>query len=209
MNQETSQPTGGASVRYGDPWAAPLEARDPVRRLRGHLVLPVTVWTAGTVEGAEVGEGAQVGEGAGGAGATEPGLEKMPPVGLTVSSVVLSQGAPPMLAGLISPASDFADVLTASASGRFVVQLLGSGHRRLAQHFAGELPAPEELLLTRPSPHGPLLEKVPDRLFCRMTDSKPFGWSLLVEAEVEGTEVGDPAGKGLAWYRGGFQVLDA
>ena len=53
MNQETSQPTGGASVRYGDPWAAPLEARDPVRRLRGHLVLPVTVWTAGTVEGAE------------------------------------------------------------------------------------------------------------------------------------------------------------
>ena len=55
-----------------------------------------------------------------------------------------------MLAGLISPASDFADVLTASASGRFVVQLLGSGHRRLAQHFAGELPAPEELLLTRP-----------------------------------------------------------
>ena len=114
-----------------------------------------------------------------------------------------------MLAGLISPASDFADVLTASASGRFVVQLLGSGHRRLAQHFAGELPAPEELLLTRPSPHGPLLEKVPDRLFCRMTDNKPFGWSLLVEAEVEGTEVGDPAGKGLAWYRGGFQVLDA
>ena len=184
-------------MRYGDPWAAPLEARDPVRRLRGHLVLPVTVWTAGTVEGAE------------GAGGAEPGLEKMPPVGLTVSSVLLSQGAPPMLAGLISPASDFADVVTASASGRFVVQLLGSGHRRLAQHFAGELPAPEELLLTRPSPHGPLLEKVPDRLFCRMTDNKPFGWSLLVEAEVEGTEVGDTAGKGLAWYRGGFQVLDA
>ena len=119
-----------------------LEARDPVRRLRGHLVLPVTVWTAGTVEGTEGSERT----------VDTPGPEKMPPVGLTVSSVVLSQGAPPMLAGLISPASDFADVLTASASGRFVVQLLGSGHRRLAQHFAGELPAPEELLLTRPSP---------------------------------------------------------
>ena len=151
----------------------------PIRRLRGHLVLPVTVWTAGPTEG------------------SDPGQEKMPTVGLTVSSVVLSQGAPPMLAGLVSPASDFADVVTASPSGRFVVQVLGSGHRRLAQHFAGELPAPEELLVTRPSPHGPLLEAVPDRVFCRMTGNKPFGWSLLVEAEVEGTEVGDPAGKGL------------
>ena len=197
MNQGINDPTGGASLRYGDPWASPLEARDPVRRLRGHLVLPVTVWTAGT-DGRRRGHRER----------SEPGAETMPPVGLTVSSVVLSQGAPPMLAGLISPASDFADVLIASASGRFVVQLLGSGHRRLAQHFAGELPAPEELLLTRPSPHGPLLEKVPDRLFCRMTGNKPFGWSLLVEAEVEGTEVGDPAGKGLAWYHGGFQVLD-
>jgi flavin reductase (DIM6/NTAB) family NADH-FMN oxidoreductase RutF len=190
MNQDR-EPTGGASLHYGDPWASPLEARDPIRRLRGHLVLPVTVWTAGPDEGGR------------------PGQERIPLVGLTVSSVVLSQGAPPMLAGLVSPASDFADVVTASASGRFVVQLLGSGHRRLAQHFAGELPAPEELLLTRPSPHGPLLEAVPDRVFCRMTDNKPFGWSLLVEAEVEGTEVGDPAGKGLAWYHGGFRVLDA
>ena len=113
-----------------------------------------------------------------------------------------------MLAGLISPASDFADVLTTSTSGRFVVQLLGSAHRRLAQHFAGELPAPEEQLATRPGSHGPVLEAVTDRVLCRMTDNKPFGWSLLVEAEVEGTEVGEP-GKGLGWYHGGFQVLES
>ena len=106
MSQDISEPTGGASLRYGDPWASPPEARDPVRRLRGHLVLPVTIWTAGTVEGTEGSERTVD---------NEPGPEKMPPVGLTVSSVVLSQGAPPMLAGLISPASDFADVLTASA----------------------------------------------------------------------------------------------
>ncbi len=183
----TDEPAGGASVRYGNPWADPPEARDPVRRLRGHLVLPVTVWVA--------------------AGDGNEGEEPMPPIGLTVSSVVVSQGAPPMLAGLISPASDFADVLGASASGRFAVQLLGSAHRRLAQHFAGELPAPSELLATRSSLYGPLLEAVTDRLFCRMTDSKPFGWSLLVEAEVEAAEVGEP-GRGLAWYRGAFHVLD-
>ncbi len=184
----TEEPKAGASVRYGNPWAEPPEARDPVRRLRGHLVLPVTVWVA--------------------AGDGDEGGQPMLPVGLTVSSVVVSQGAPPMLAGLISPASDFADVLGASASGRFAVHLLGSAHRRLAQHFAGELPAPAELLLTTLSPYGPLLEAVRERLLCRMTASKPFGWSLLVEAEVEGTEVGEP-GRGLAWYRGAFQVLEA
>jgi 3-hydroxy-9,10-secoandrosta-1,3,5(10)-triene-9,17-dione monooxygenase reductase component len=190
MNEE---PAAGASLRYGDPWASALEAREPLRRLRGHLVLPVTVWTAG----GGAGKSGEAGELRG---------PEMPTVGLTVSSVLLSQGAPPMLAGLISPASDFADVLTASASGRFVVQVLGSPHRRLAQHFAGELPAPDDHLATRPSPYGPVLEAVTDRVFCRMTGHKPFGWSLLVEAEVEATEVGD-SGKGLAWYRGAFQVL--
>jgi 3-hydroxy-9,10-secoandrosta-1,3,5(10)-triene-9,17-dione monooxygenase reductase component len=180
VSEET---TGGASVRYGNPWASAVEARDPVRRLRGHLVLPVTVWM------------------------TADDDEEMAPVGLTVSSVVLSQGAPPMLAGVVSPASDFADALGASSSGRFSVQVLGSAHRRLAQHFAGELPAPDELLTTRSSPYGPLLEAVTDRLFCRMTASRPFGWSLLIEAEVEGTEVGQP-GRGLAWYHGAFQVLE-
>jgi 3-hydroxy-9,10-secoandrosta-1,3,5(10)-triene-9,17-dione monooxygenase reductase component len=184
VSPDTSdETTGGASVRYGDPWASPLEARDPVRRLRGHLVLPVTVWTAGN------------------------GDEELSPVGLTVSSVLISQGAPPMLAGLISPASDFADVLEASPSGRFAVQILGSSHRRLAQHFAGELPAPEELLATRSSPYGLVLEAVTDRLFCRMTDTTPFGWSLLVEAEIEETEAGEP-GRGLAWYHGAYHVLD-
>jgi 3-hydroxy-9,10-secoandrosta-1,3,5(10)-triene-9,17-dione monooxygenase reductase component len=181
------EPAAGASVRYGDPWAEPREARDPVRRLRGHLVLPVTVWMAGN---------------------GDPGDEAAPGVGLTVSSVVFGQGAPPMLAGLVSPASDFADALQASDSGRFVVQVLNGAHRRLAQHFAGELPAPDELLATRPSPYGPVLEAVADRIFCRMTGNKPFGWSLLIEAEVEATEPGPP-GRGLAWYHGAFRALEA
>ena len=155
-----------------------------MRRLRGHLSLPVTVWSAGNAD------------------------DGTPEVGLTVSSVILSQGAPPMLAGLISPASDLADVLTAGSSGRFVVQVLGAAHRRLAQHFAGELPAPDELLVTQASAHGPVLQAVADRLLCRMTASEPFGWSLLIEAEVEETQVGEP-GQGLAWYHGEFRVLES
>jgi 3-hydroxy-9,10-secoandrosta-1,3,5(10)-triene-9,17-dione monooxygenase reductase component len=155
--------------------------------------LPVTIWLAGVGDRDEDLEGSD---------------ERIAAVGLTVSSVVVSLGAPPMLAGLISPASDLAEVLEISSAARFVVHLLNSGHRRLAQHFAGALPAPEELLVTRPSAHGPVLEAVTDRILCRMTASKPFGWSTLVEAEVEGTEVGEP-GKGLAWYHGAFQVLDS
>jgi len=148
---------GGASLHYGNPWADPPQAREPLRRWRGHLVLPVTVWLAGGAAGA--------------------GL-----VGLTVSSLLVGQGEPPVLAGLISPSSELADALSISA--QFVVHLVGAGQRRLAQHFAGELPAPPELLASRLSPHGPVLEALNDRIFCRVTSSKPFGWSLLVEAEV-------------------------
>jgi len=171
----------GASLHYGDPWAEPPEARDPLRRLRGRLVLPVTVWTAHGDEGDE-------------------------PAGLTVSSVLFGQGAPGMLAGLLSPATDLAGLL--QRPGRpFVVHVLGAAHRRLAQHFAGDLPAPPEMLKAAESPHGPLLEAVPDRAFCRTSTIRAFGWSLLVEAVVEEVQV-PSSGKGLAWYRGTFRTID-
>jgi flavin reductase (DIM6/NTAB) family NADH-FMN oxidoreductase RutF len=172
---------GGAALRYGNPWGEPPSTRDPLRRLRGHLVLPVTVWLTGKVDG----DG--------------------PLTGLTVSSVLMSQGEPPLIAGLVTPSSDLADTLEDS-SGRFVVHLLGAAHRRLAQHFAGDLPAPRELLAAASSLHGPLLTAVGDRVLCRTTSIKPFGWSLLVEAEVEGLQVTEP-GKGLAFYHGTFHTL--
>jgi 3-hydroxy-9,10-secoandrosta-1,3,5(10)-triene-9,17-dione monooxygenase reductase component len=227
-----SEDAGGASLRYGNPWADPPEVRDPLRRLRGHLVMPVTVWLAGAGddkwdendegETDAVGETGAVGESgpralepaavepAVAGRAEEPGTDKADgavAVGLTVSSTFLSQGEPAMLAGLVSTASELGDILAESPSSRFVVHVLGAAHRRLAQHFAGELPAPAELLVTAPSAHGPVLEAVPDRIYCRLTTRRPFGWSLLVEAEVERTEVGE-AGKGLAWYHGAFHVLE-
>lgn len=175
-----SEGPGGASLRYGNPWAGPPQARDPLRRWRGHLVLPITIWLAGGAAGEA-------------------------PVGLTVSSLVVGQGEPPVLAGVISLSTDLADAVSV-ASAEFVVHLVGAGQRRLAQHFAGELPAPPELLATTLSPHGPVLEVLGDRIFCRVTSSKPFGWSLLVEAEVAEVEVGEP-GKALAWYHGAFHEV--
>lgn len=171
--------TGGSSLHYGDPWSDPEEARDPVRRLRGRLPAGVTVWTAGA--------------------SARGGW-----TGLTVSSMVLAQGTPARLAGLIGPDSDLAETL--EATGAFVVHVLDDRHRRLAQHFAGVLPAAEADLAVADSPHGPVLAAVEDRLYCRVEERRPFGWSLLVAAAVEGTGVGPPA-PGLAWHRGSFQRL--
>lgn len=108
------------------------------------------------------------------------------------------------MVGLVGPDTDLADAL--ADTGTFVVHVLEAGHRRLAQHFAGLLPAPDDQLVVRPSPHGPVLIAVADRLACRVVDRRPVGWSLAVDATVEGVELG-PGGKGLAWYRGGFALV--
>lgn len=170
---------GGSTLHYGNPWADPPEARNPLRRLRGRLVLPITVWTA-------YGDGQET-------------------VGLTVSSVLVAQGEPGMIAGLLSPTSDLAGLLE-KPGATFVVHVLGAAHRRLAQHFAGELPAPSEMLATTASPHGPLLQIVRDRALCRSEGGKLFGWSLLVEAVIDAVQVHEPA-KGLAWYRGEYRAV--
>jgi 3-hydroxy-9,10-secoandrosta-1,3,5(10)-triene-9,17-dione monooxygenase reductase component len=170
-------PPAGSTVRYGDPWADPPSERDPVRRARARVPAPVTVWTAGE---------------AGGSWA-----------GLTVSSVLLAQGQPGRLIGLIGPDSELAEAI--EQHDTFVVHLLADRpeHRRLAQHFAGALPADPALLEVEASTYGPRLLAVPDRLACRARDRRPVGWSNLVEAEVVEADLGPP-GRPLVWYRGGF-----
>lgn len=142
--------------------------------------MPVTVWLSG-----EAGPGALL--------------------GLTVSSLVLAQGEPPMLAGLLAPGSELAETVCVTGA-RFVVHLLRDGDQRLAQHFSGELPAPAEQLVTQPSGYGPVLSQVTDRLACRCLAWHDFGWSLLVQAQVDEVTVG-PARPGLAWYHGAFRSV--
>jgi flavin reductase (DIM6/NTAB) family NADH-FMN oxidoreductase RutF len=123
--------------------------------------------------------------------------------GLTVSSVLLVQGDPGGLIGLIGPDSDMAEAI--EQHGTFVVHLLGDRpeHRRLAQHFAGALPADPALLQVEASSHGPRLTIVPDQLACRASACRAAGWSQLVEAEVVDVRLG-PAARPLVWYRGDF-----
>ena len=101
--------TGQEPIRVGSqpPFAVPPERRDPARRLRGRLVAPVTVWTAGHPPGG---------------------------AGLTVSSVLVAEGQPARLLGLIDPTSAFWEA--AQETGAFVVHVLGVGDRALAERFS-------------------------------------------------------------------------
>lgn len=67
----------GGRIHHSDPFATPEADRSPVRRLRGRLASPVTLWTT-------------------------PG-----PAGLTVSSTLIADGDPARVLGIIDVESEF------------------------------------------------------------------------------------------------------
>ena len=88
----------------------------PVRRLRGRLATAVTLWTT-------------------------PG-----PAGLTVSSMMVADGAPGRVLGLVDEESDFFDAVRRSR--RFAVVPLADADQQVADRFAGLMPAPGGLFAT-------------------------------------------------------------
>ena len=72
---------GLVSIHAEHPFATPPEQRDAVRRFRGRLCAPVTLWASGR-------------------GAAR--------VGLTVSSLMVALGEPARIVGLLDPDSEFA-----------------------------------------------------------------------------------------------------
>jgi 3-hydroxy-9,10-secoandrosta-1,3,5(10)-triene-9,17-dione monooxygenase reductase component len=165
------------TIHSTDPFATPEGERSPLRRLRGRLPAPVTLWTA-------------------------PG-----PAGLTVSSVLVADGAPGRILGLIDEESDLWEAT--QAAGRFAVSVLGSGHRQLADRFAGLMPAPGGLFRGDDwldTPYGPVPAGAGTWAGCRLAEARPCGWYLLVEGAVEQVEIGD--GAPLAHLRGRYRELD-
>jgi 3-hydroxy-9,10-secoandrosta-1,3,5(10)-triene-9,17-dione monooxygenase reductase component len=147
------------------PFAVPAERRDPARRLRGRLVAPVTVWTAGRPPGG---------------------------AGLTVSSILVAEGQPARLLGLIDPTSAFWEAMQETRA--FVVHLLAAGDRRLAERFAEIRPpvrGPFERLDVAESPWGPVLAGNRPRAACRLAGSTPAGHGELVEGVIEQLELHD------------------
>jgi 3-hydroxy-9,10-secoandrosta-1,3,5(10)-triene-9,17-dione monooxygenase reductase component len=174
--------SGQEPIRVGSqpPFAVPPERRDPARRLRGRLVAPVTVWTAGQLPGG---------------------------AGLTVSSVLVAEGEPARLLGLIDPTSAFWEAM--QATGGFLVHVLAAGDRALAERFSEVRPpirGPFERLAVAESPWGPVLGGRRPRAACRLAGSTPVGYAELVEGLIEQLELPgleDP----LAYLHGGYRSV--
>jgi flavin reductase (DIM6/NTAB) family NADH-FMN oxidoreductase RutF len=95
---------------------------------------------------------------------------------------------------LLDPDSSFLAGLRTSTT--CVVQLLGWGHRGLADAFAGVAPAPGgpfRMAQWRDTTWGPLLDDAATWAGVRAVEEREVGWSVLVHTVVEPVEVGEDA----------------
>lgn len=171
----------GGEIHAEHPFAAAPGDRDPLRRLRGRLAAPVTLWTA-----------------------ADGGRR----YGLTVSSTLVVAGEPAHVVGMIDPDSDLWDAI--EAAGRFVVAVLGWSHRQLADRFAGQLPAPGGLFAQddwAASEWGPVPAGALGWLGCRLAGSGTLGWSRQVTGKVDHVALGED-GPELLYRRGRYHRVD-
>jgi flavin reductase (DIM6/NTAB) family NADH-FMN oxidoreductase RutF len=141
------------------------DSSDPVRRLRGRLGGAVSLWTSGGAPGA---------------------------AGLTVSSLMVANGRPAHVVGLLDPDSDLVEVLLDTR--HVVVQLLSWRHRGLAEVFAETAPAPGGKFAQASfvdTDWGPRLADAGTWAGASLAHSQEVGWSLLVTCRLEHVEVGD------------------
>jgi 3-hydroxy-9,10-secoandrosta-1,3,5(10)-triene-9,17-dione monooxygenase reductase component len=167
----------GARIHSSDPFATPEPEKSPVRRLRGRLAAPVTLWTT-------------------------PG-----PAGLTVSSMLVADGDPGRVLGLVDDESDFWAAV--ARTRRFAVAPLTPADQQLADRFAGLMPAPGGLFAVgewAETEYGPVPAQAGTWAGCRLTSDRPCGWGLLVEAVIETIQAGASAGP-LIYYRARYRTL--
>jgi flavin reductase (DIM6/NTAB) family NADH-FMN oxidoreductase RutF len=109
-----------------------------------------------------------------------------------VSSVLVAEGEPARLLGLIDPTSALWEA--AQATGAFVVHVLAAGDRALAERFSEVRPpirGPFERLEVAESPWGPVLGGSRPHAACRLVGSAPVGHAELVEGVIEQLELPD------------------
>ncbi|HEY8473519.1 MAG TPA: flavin reductase family protein [Natronosporangium sp.] len=165
-------------IHNTDPFATPEQDRRPVRRLRGRLVTPVTLWTA-------------------------PG-----PAGLTVSSVLIVDGEPGRVIGLIDEESDLWPAI--KATRRFTITPLAAGQRLLADRFAGLAPAPGGLFAQDEwvdTDYGPVLAGDRTWAGCVFDAGRGYGWGVLVEGTIEQVTLAAGDAEPLAYHRGRYRTV--
>lgn len=165
------------SIHREHPFADPPSARDAVRAFRGRLATGVTLWTA--------------------AGERRP-------AGLTVSSVLVANGAPARLLALLDPLADLTEALR--SSGRAAVTVLGRDQVRLAEVFGGTAPAPggpfRQAGFTD-TDWGPVPAGAQTWAGVRLEEARELGWSLLITCAIEHVESGGDA-EPLVHHRGRY-----
>lgn len=180
------------SIHSENPFVEPPSERNPLRRLRARLPAPVTIWTTATATG-------------------------MVRVGLTVSSILVADGDPGEVLGLIDGDSDFADALESSTTGRIAISLLGQADRSVADVFAGLAPSPGGMFRTgrwTDTGWGPVLVGAPAWLGVSLAPEEDraahdhAGWARLVRARIERTEIADPAVDPLVYLHGRYRIVE-
>jgi flavin reductase (DIM6/NTAB) family NADH-FMN oxidoreductase RutF len=108
---------------------------------------------------------------------------------------------------VVGPNSDLWDV--SAQTERFVVHVCDVEDTGLAEVFAGLRPSPGGLFAgtnTTPSKWGPLLDELPDRLFCSLESRVESGNSGVLVGVVDAVELSDLKDP-LVYFRGAYRGL--
>ncbi|MGD7787304.1 flavin reductase family protein [Propionibacteriaceae bacterium Y1700] len=171
------------TIHAEHPFLEPPDRRRALRRLRGRWPAGVSVWTA----------------------------HGRRPVGLTISSMLIADGDPGGVVGLVDPDSELMDAIT--DTGGFTVSVLARGHDRLADAFAGLTPAPGgpfTLGTWQEHEYGPWLVGSIAALSVRVDETSAVsGWSRLVAGTIsEVLSPLDETAEPLAHLRGRYGTVD-
>ena len=152
-------------IHDSNPFLPPPEDRDPVRRLRGRLPAPVSVWTSAD-------------------GAARDGW--------TISSMLVADGEPSELVALVNEDASWWDLFR--RTGLACVNVLATGQAMVSEVFARMAPSPGGPFRTgewTQTPYGPRLVGGAAWAGVRLIDPEPkhSGWGLLVRARIESLEL--------------------
>ncbi|TCC11517.1 flavin reductase family protein [Kribbella soli] len=169
---------------HGDhPFLPPESERSPVRRFRGRLPSPVGLWTA-SYDGERA--------------------------GLTVSSMLVADGEPGYVVGMIDPESDLWETMCEARTA--VVSLLGEPHRQLADAFGYVAPAPGgpfRMIDWTDTAWGPAPVGVSAWVGCKLVDQDPpeLGWGVQVHLEIVHVEIAADDVPALVHRRGRYVTI--
>jgi flavin reductase (DIM6/NTAB) family NADH-FMN oxidoreductase RutF len=170
------------SIHSEHPFLPAEGDRDPLRRFRGRMAQPVTLWCA---------------------------QHEQRRAGWTVSSMLVADGVPSEVLGLVDEESELADL--AERTGTVAVSLLSWNHRNLAEAFAGLAPAPGgafRLAEWRETRWGPVLADAVGWLGLELTDTAGrLGWARAFRGRCVEAYVDSGADDVLTHLRGRYREL--